>query len=57
MAVSSGSVYLMFPPLGQVENITGIEDSILGPIPWIGAGKGTPDDDRGFFLLAPKGSL
>lgn len=58
MAVSSGPVFFLSPPIGKMSaGFTPVQDPILGPIPCILCGKGTPDDDRDAFLAVPKGSL
>jgi hypothetical protein len=58
MAVASGPVWFLLPPIGKVvEHSSPIQDGLLGPIPCIFAGKGTPNDDFGAFLAVPKGSV
>lgn len=58
MAVNSENVVSVFPDVGIVDGITPVrEHFVLGKIPMILTGKGTPDGDRVPFLVVPKGSL
>lgn len=57
MTASVGAHYFIFPPIGSVGGKIAMHDSILGAIPVIFAGKGTPTEDIEPFLSAPKGSL
>ena len=56
MTGSVGAHYFIYPPAGTTGKIA-IHDSMLGPIPIIFAGNGSPTEDIEPFLSAPKGSL
>jgi hypothetical protein len=58
MAVSTGAVFFLSPPIGQSEELSShLSDPLMGDIPAIITGNGTPDADRGAFLSVPKGSV
>lgn len=57
MAVNSGSVVFLFPPVGEGNDLAVHQHPILGELPAIICGNGTPDGDRAPFTVVPKGSV
>ena len=56
MTGSVGSHYFIFPPTGSSGPIA-MHDPVLGQLPCIFMGQGTPTEDIEPFLSAAKGSL
>ena len=57
MAVNSGSVVFLVPYIGEASDLNAPQHPILGALPAVIAGKGTPDGDRAPFTTVPKGSI
>lgn len=57
MAVNTGPVVFLFPPQGEGNALAAPQHPLLGKIPVVIAGKGTPDGDRAPFNVVAKGSL
>jgi len=56
MTGSVGGHYFIFPPVGTTGNIA-VHDPVLGKLPCIFIGKGTPTEDIEPFVSAAKGSM
>lgn len=57
MAANSGPVIFLSPALGESNDITLNQHPILGELPCIMCGKGTPNGDAAPFNAVAKGSL
>lgn len=57
MAANTGVGIFLSPPIGRSDGLNINHDPILGDIPCIFAGPGTPTEDIAPFVHVPKGSV